>query len=556
MNSKPASFAEKEIYRQKLISFANIPNQTKLFVEYQNNSEDLENFYPTKNIKIREFAKEVLAEYKIDREAICRILKEENEAFGVGEKTLQNIEKLKQKDCVAVFTGQQAGLFSGPVYTIYKALSAIKLAEKLSNEGIKAVPIFWIASEDHDFDEISRTEILDAENKLKTIQNLPNTLPENSPVGFIKMDESITDSINKFIKNLQKTEFTENINELLVNSYKSGETFSRAFGKLLAKLFNKYGLILVSPMNEDLRKLSSPIFIEAIENAEIITKTLLEINKELEEKGYHAQVLVEKDFFPFFYIDDENKRNALRFDKEKSRIKSQNTKHEFTKEELIEIAKNNPQKLSPNALLRPVVQDFLFPTVCYFGGGAEIAYFGQNSIIYEILKRPVTPIKHRSSFTIIEGKHRRTLNKYNLNFADLFEGKEKILAEIVEKYLNTETAKIFAETEEIINTQLNRLDQHLHEDEPTLSDNLANRRRKILWHIGALRKKFHSAEIVKNEVINRRIGNLFTAILPDENLQERLLNVLHFLDLYGEHFIEWIYEAVNSEETEHQIIIF
>jgi uncharacterized protein YllA (UPF0747 family) len=146
------------------------------------------------------------------------------------------------------------------------------------------------------------------------------------------------------------------------------------------------------------------------------------------------------------------------------------------------------------------------------------------------------------------------MKKYELRFSDLFKGKEEIFARTVENFLNDGTAREFAEVEEIINRQLNRLDRHLLESEPTLSENLANRRRKIIWHIGALRKKYHRAEIFKNEVARRRLETLFTALLPHNALQERTLNVITFLNLYGANFIDWIYEAIDLDDKGHRII--
>lgn len=556
MNQKSAIALNGEIFNEQKLSFSETHGQSKLFVDFQSRPTDLEKFYPLINKDLSEVAPDVLASYETDRNELCDILLDENDKYNAGKKTLKNIKKLRRDDCLAVLTGQQAGLFSGPVYTIYKALSAIKLAENLTSNGLEAVPVFWIASEDHDFDEISRTFIINNEEALYEISNRPDYEIDGVPIGYLEIDKSIENSFEVLFENLKPTEFTKEIYKLLTNTYKIGETFSTAFGKLLASIFKDYGLIFVSPLNENLRKLSSPIYQKAIENSEAIKENLLTRNDELKEKKYHSQVLVENDFFPFFYIDKNNKRISLRRDNEKQTIKSQDSVYEFTQENLIEIAQNSPHSLSPNALMRPVIQDYLLPTICYFGGGAEIAYFGQNSVIYRVLDRPVTPIRHRASFSIIEGKYRRTLNKYKLSFADLFAGEERILAEIIEKYLNPETAQVFAESEEIINTQLQRLDQYLTKVDPTLSNNLANRQRKILWHLETLRNKFYRAERLNNQVINRRIDGLFTNLLPNNSLQERTLNVLHFFNLYGENFIQWLYDAVDSEEQKHQIIIF
>lgn len=549
--------SNKSSFAVENLSFSDIPGQSGIFIEYQQNPLSLKKYYPEaaeSHTQISQRIPGVLSRYKTDRNLLCDALEEINKNFNAGEKTLENIKLLRETDAVAVVSGQQAGLFSGPLYTIYKALSAVKLTECLRGRGFKTVPVFWIAEEDHDFDEIKKTSVLDKQGKLAEIENAPGELPEKLPVGFIKLDETASETIENLFKTLPRTEFSDHIKNSLSQSYQSGESYGTSFAKFLARILDKYGIIFMTPLDKNLKKLCSPVFSEAIEKSDEITARLLKRSSELEAAKYHAQVLVEENSFPLFWINEKGERKSLRRDLRSGKIKAQNSKAEFTKEELIRIAGGEPQNLSPNALLRPVVQDYLLPTVLYFGGSAEIAYFAQTAVIYEILNRPVTPIRHRASFTIIEPKHRRTMKKYDLQFSDLFKGKQEILAKIVEKFLNNVTAREFAEVEEIINTQLNRLDQHLSESEPTLSENLANRRRKIIWHIGALRKKYHRAEIFKNEVARRRIETLFTALLPQNGLQERTLNVITFLNLYGANFIDWIYEAIDLDDREHQMI--
>lgn len=556
MDHESVSAYKKEIFDLKTISFDEVPGQSRLFLDFQAGNKDLSKFFPNGNIATARFAKEVLANYCISRDTICDILLEENISYQVKEKTLKNIDKLRSEDCVAVLTGQQAGLFSGPIYTIYKALSAIKLADRLNAEGVNAVPVFWVASEDHDFDEIKKTTIVDRDSKIRQVEYDSANVGVNIPVGWIKTDETIREIRHDFFESLPETEFSSYLQRIIEETYISNESFSVAFTRLLAELFGDFGLIFTSPLNEELRKLSSPMFIQAIQKSKEIGSELLKRNLELEKHNYHSQVLVENDFFPFFYIDDDNKRNGLQMDLDGSKIRSQDAKLEFTGRDLVEIADKTPWKLSPNALMRPIVQDYLFPTVCYFGGGAEIAYFGQNSIIYRILDRPVTPIRHRASFTIIAAKHRKTFERYNLEFGDLYNGKEKVLSRIIENYINSPTSRVFGETEEVITSQIEKLDRSLTKDDVTLSESLSKRRRKILWHIRTLRRKFHRAELEKNRVVDRRIERMFSSVLPAGVLQERNLNALQFLNLYGENFIYWLYDAIDLEEKEHQIITF
>ena len=546
----------RTIYHLKTVPFAEIPAQSKLFLDFQTNAPQIKKFYPNKQIKPKEFIAKILENYSVDRNRLADALRRINTDFAVSRQTLENIERLRENDSVAVVTGQQAGLFSGAIYTIYKALSAVKLAENLKKQNVNAVPVFWIAEEDHDFEEIKKTFNLDKNDELSESVSEPKNLPDSAPVGFIEIGENINQTIEKLLADLPHTEFTGEIETLLRETYQSEETYSAAFAKFLAKIFRNYGLIFLAPLDAELKKLCAPIFTKAVEKAGEINEKLLRRNDELAAANYHAQVLVEKDSFPFFLIGDGGERQALRRSAENGKIKIAKTKNEISLDELKRIAETAPEKLSPNALLRPVAQDFLLPTILYFGGAAEIAYFAQNEVIYQTLNRPVTPIRHRASFTVVEPRNRRTLEKYELKLIDLFGDREKLVGELVEKFLDGETAAAFDEVEKNIDEQIKFLAKKLSISEPTLADNLANRRQKILWHIGALRKKYHRAETVKDQVFERRVETLFNSLLPRDALQERTLNVVTFLNRHGANFIEWIYEAVDVDEKDHQILIF
>jgi len=284
-----------------------------------------------------------------------------------------------------------------------------------------------------------------------------------------------------------------------------------------------------------------------------IVSAIRERSRVFAADGFHSQVLVEEDYFPFFWLNDEGRRVALRKIRADG-YRAKGSTQEFTLAELREIAANEPRRLSPGVMLRPVVQDYLLPTVCYFGGGAEIAYFAQNSGVYAELNRPVTPILHRQSFTIVEAKQRKVLEKFDLTLAQLFDGIEKITLHLAEKSGASGTAQLFADAEEKINTEMNRLDQHLAQIDTTVADNLAKRRRKMIYHIVTLRKKALLAQLRKDEVTSRQIENLFAALLPNGGLQERTLNVFSFLNKFGPNFIEWLYRAIDLEDNDHRIV--
>lgn len=554
MNCEQALAQRRENFKVETQSFDHIPNQSKLFLDFQLDADSIQTLYPSRNTDFEKLSQNVLANYKIDREVLCDILHEDHVGLNAQPKTLENIQKLRSDDCVAVIAGQQAGLFSGSMYTIYKALSAIKLANELTAQGIKAVPMFWIASEDHDFEEANKTFILNENGNIDVISNDVEGVQENTPVAFIKLGDQVQNAIDEYFQGLRQTEFSKDAKGLLEEIYQPSETYSSSFAKFILRLFGDCGLILVCPMNKGLRQLCSPIFEEAIEKHEEITTELLNRDSLLAERGYHSQVHVDEDFFPFFYLDENKKRNALRFDKEHDSIKSLYSEQTFKKQDLIEIARKSPHQLSPNVLMRSVVQDYLFPTVCYYGGSAEIAYFAQNEVVYSTLNRPVTKFRHRASFTIVDPKSKRTLDRYELGFADMFRGQEDLLAEIIEKFIADKTAKTFTEVEETINHQMQRLEEELVKSEPTLSENLKNRRKKIQWHIDTLRAKFHRAETFKNDVVRRRIEFTIASLYPKDALQERTMNVMYFFNLFGPNFINWLNHSIDLDEKEHQIL--
>ena len=542
--------------RAESLPFSEIPGQSKLFVQYQSDPESLRRYYPNavkSYTQIAERIPDVLANHKADRQLLCDALEETNRKFGATEKTLENIRLLRDDDTVAVVTGQQAGLFSGPLYTIYKALSAVRMAECLNDRGYKAVPVFWVATEDHDFEEVSNAFILNKNGAVTELRNEPKRCYTNLPVGYVKLDDSIDETIDEMFRGLASTEFTDELKALITESWKSGDYFGDSFGVLITRLLGKYGLIVLCPLNNALKSLAAPVYVEAIKRSAEIVDALQKRSRELEADGYTAQVLIGDDYFPLFWQARDDTRNSLKKSKEGT-FKTKDGTREFTLHELAEIAASEPYRFSPSVVLRSVVQDYILPTVCYFGGGAEIAYFAQSGEVYRLLDRPVTPILHRQSFSFVETKNAKTLDRYDLDLVDLFYGIEAILPGIVEKYLNHGTSALFADVEEKINAQLHRLDENLSTVDISLVENLAKRRRKILYHIAALRNKFRHVQLRKDETINRQFENLFASLMPNGALQERSINVAYFLNRYGINFIDWIYQASDLDDKGHRVI--
>ena len=542
-------------FKVEKLSFDKIPNQTRLFLEFLENPSNLKTFYPAAVSKIEELparAPTVLENYTTDREQLADALLNANRIWQATPETLANIERLRQKDAVAVVTGQQAGLFGGALYTVYKAFSIIKIAEKLRSRGVNTVPIFWIASEDHDFHEVAETFVLNRENQVTKIKIEPNAANEDLPIGNILLNDSLEIAIGQFFDQLPKTEFSAQLNDLIRGTYQPQRSLSESFARLLTKLLGKYGLIMLDPLDANLKRLAAPIYEKAVAHSAEITNNLVEQNRRLTEHDFHQQIKVEANSFPFFLFDETGKRIAL--ERANDKIKAKKQRKEFAVADLIKIARDEPNKLSPNATLRAAVQDFLLPTICYVGGAAEVAYFAQTATVNQTLERPATPILHRASVTVVEPNVRRTLEKYDLTLADFFDKPEILQAKIVNERLNNDAANVFRETEDNINAQLDRLNQSLSPIDPTLAENLANKRKKILWQINSLQQKFVKAEMRRHETADKRLQTAFAQLYPRTALQERSLNVAWLLALHGENVLDWIYAAIDVDQSEHRIL--
>ena len=549
-------FTNPHKFRIESLPFSEISGQSSLFLNYQTDPHGLRDFIPGAlkgHTTLNDRIDSVLAGYEVDRDRLAESLLKQNIDLESGPKSIENIAKLRQADCVAVVTGQQVGLFSGPLYTIYKALSAIKLAECLTNRGFNAVPVFWMATEDHDFKEISKTSVTGRDGRLKDFSVSSPESESHFSVGRMTIGDDIVGTIESLLLELPATEFSKEIEEALRRTWKPGENFGRAFARFLNWVLGDRGLVFLCPLEDEIKKLSAPIYRKAIENASELTNAAIERSQRLVQSGKHAQVHISEDYFPLFIEEQNGARTALRRRGDGVLI-TREGKSTLDEKELLQIADDHPEKLSPGVLLRPVVQDFLLPTLAYFAGAAEIAYFAQGSGAYEILGRVAPTVYHRQSFSLVEPRHAKTFDQLDLSLKSLFEGKDILSPRIVESILNSDVAETFDSVESEVLRQLEILETKLSEVDPTLTENLEMRRRKIEYHIGALRRKFHQAQLRKDDAMRKRLDDLFDAVLPNHHLQERTLNICSPLNRYGRSICDWIFEAIDLDDPDHRIL--
>jgi bacillithiol biosynthesis cysteine-adding enzyme BshC len=562
------STPEQAGLRVETIPFDQIPQQSRLFLDYLRDPIALRRFYPEAvrfHSEVSERRDRVLANHKTDRAAVCDALEQMNRSWGANEKTLANIRLLREADCIAVVSGQQAGLFTGPLYTIYKALSAVKLAECMSQRGIKSVPVFWMATEDHDFPEVAKAEIINRDCALSSVTVPAEVHPEGLPVGKVVLDESIKASIQSLFEALPQSEFSDDLEKLLRDAYQPGRKFGEAFAQVMTLLVGQRGLILLDPLDSHLKKVAAPLYSEAARRAHEIAIAIVNRSRELEEAGYHAQVAPSENSFPLFWHDDNGARHALsRNENGKYQAKSAGQKpdreggldgnQEFTADDLAEWALREPDRFSPNVTLRAVVQDFLLPTIAYYGGAAEIAYFAQTAEVYRILDRPTTAILPRASMTMVERHTWRSLERYGISLDDFFAGLDHVLARVVKEYLGKETSAAFEHTTRTFNSELDDLQEQLRRVDPTLAEALEKGRRKINYQVDGLRTRFNRAQVGRDEAVHRQIEHAFDLLYPGKTLQERRINITSLLARHGQYLVDWVYDAIDLGSNDHQIV--
>ena len=476
-----------------------------------------------------------------------------NRRWGADQTTLDNIQLLRESDCIAVVSGQQAGLFTGPLYTIYKALSAVKLAGCLRQRETKAVPVFWIAAEDHDFAEVAKAEFIGRDCQLKNVAVTDALHREGQPVGQVVTNDSIDAVVDQLFELLPNSEFADDMKALVKDAWRPGRGYVESFAMMMTSLLSRYGLILLDPLDPELKQLAAPLYSEAAQRAPEIAAALEKRSADLEQAGYHAQVLATANSFPLFLHDEQGARHAVAR-VENGKYKTKAIDREYSAAELATMARQTPEKFSPNVTLRAVVQDYLLPTIAYYGGAAEIAYFAQTAEVYRVLGRPATPILPRSSLTMIERHTGRVLERYDLTLNDFFEGLEPVIKRVVEEHLGADTAKLFAKAEGNVNHELDRLRQELESIDPTLAGALETGRKKINYQLDGLRQRFVRAQISRDEAAHRQLQRAADQIYPNKDLQERHINITSLLARHGTYVIEWIFNALNLGSSEHQVV--
>ncbi len=537
--------------KAQCLSFSQIPHTNRLFADFLSWNPKVHRLYQ-RPPRVGDWIADEAASVRYDdarRAAVCAALERQNRAWGASEKTLANIQKIRSGAFAAV-TGQQVGLFGGPLFSLFKALTAVKCAEEANRAGVDCVPIFWLATQDHDLAEVQQAHLPGKEGALESFRS-PATGIENSPVGTVQFGREIITVVDSAAQLLGDGEIVE----ILRGCYRPEETYGSAFARLFAKIFGDWGVILLDANDPELNRVAEPIYRTAIERAAELDQKLLARGKELESAGYDQQVRITESSTLLFTLQDGERvpihRRESAFSATLDFVIGEKR---ISQADLLRRISTSPEQFSPNVLLRPVVQDYLLPTLAYAGGGAEIAYFAQAAVVYESLLQRVTPIIPRFSATLVEPRPQSLLERYELNLPDIFRGCEQLREELAERALPRELHSAFQAAEASMEKSMAQIRNTLANLDKTLVDAANTASEKMHYQLDQLRSRAARAELRQAEVLGRHAELLSNSLFPHKTLQEREVSGIYFLAQYGIDLLRNLYECIRPECVDHQII--
>ncbi len=534
------------------IGFQHFPSTTRLYRDFLYDFSKTAPFLGSDFRRKESFAsasKGVLSR-SYEREKLISILTEQNRSFSSSAKTFENLERFAQPNAMAVFTGQQGGLFGGPIFTLYKAWTVLHLAQKLERDlGLPVVPFFWMAADDHDFAEVDHIFVIDKNNRLQKLQYVPAQLPSGEPMGRVRFDNSITSVLKSWDEAFSPTEFKSEIANALSTDYAVGKSFPEAFAVRMNRFLGDSGLVFVNPNDSRLKELAVSFFIDEIGLDGTSQSKVAAVNEQLLASGYHVQVHKSQDLVNLFY--QPVKRQALR--KGEGSFVAEDSER-FTSSEIEKTIRNEPGSFSPNVLLRPVFQSFLFPVVSVVLGPSEVAYFAQTGPLFELHKLPFPVVYPRKSVTLLESRAKRVLEKYNLSLLDFTGDPEVLLGRLIRATEGKELETKVTFARQSVKEAIDALKRELSSLDPTLERTADQVKAKFDLEIQNLEKKGVAAAKRKNETLREQIFRTKDFLFPEGELQERKLNATYFLVKYGFDILPRVREQINFENVDHQVI--
>ena len=541
--------------KSEYLDYRDIPGQNPIFLRYLHEFESVAAWYPAGPPEpglLRRRADEILRSGRAyPREALAVSLERFNRAVGAGEPALENVRKLRDTAAVAIVTGQQIGLFGGPALAVHKALTVVSLARQLSDDGVQAIPVFWLASDDSDYDEIAAARLLSDDGELLTVVHPRPADNGNRTVGSVPVTASgaLFDPLER---KLVRGDFRQFVLASLRESYAEGRSLNQAFGAWMASLFQEQGLVLFDALSAGVKQELTGAYEIAVRNREQLIGALRQRSDELQQAGLTPQVPITNEETLLFLFDGDRRFKLSAVDGG-FQAKEEDTRR-FRPEELMALSRRNPEALGPNVLFRPILQDLLFPTVAYVAGPAETAYFAQISAIAPFWQ--VTPaVLPRVGVTLVDAKAQRLFAKYRIGVTDLLGSTpEQTLRRLAKDTAAGDLIRKFEGLEADVEKQADQIRGELAPTDAGIAQLLKNSEAKMLYQVRKVQDRFIRNYALHSSNLARHVGFLHNSLYPEQALQERVINFNHFLILQGPTMIDQILQSIQPFCKEHQIL--
>ena len=487
------------------------------------------------------------ASLQADRGVLADALTAQSRTFVAGESTFYNLGKLRQ-GARAIVTGQQVGLLGGPLLTLLKAATAIRKAQVASEHGVPHVPIFWMATEDHDLDEVNQAALLGKFG----VETLRSSFAghRQQPVGGLLLGDAIEPVLARAEELLDYAPITE----LLRASYAPGNTLASAFGKFLSGVFREHGLIVVDASTRAFHAMGAPVLRYAIEHSDELHKVLIERTKELEQAGYAAQVLVSDDSSLLFLMDESGNRLPLkRPPAPGGRREWKAGPRAYSDVELIALLQAEPERLSPNALLRPVFQDSILPTSAYIGGPAEIAYFAQCQPLFQRILGTVTPVLPRLSATLVPAAIRSVMDQHELTLRDVMTTSDALAQRLGARAMPIEGKRRIASAGNALDAELSEVQRWMESLDANLGRSAGVAANKMRYQMNRLRRLAANWQIERETYLRKHADAITHTLYPEQHVQERLLSGVQMLAMSKVDLAAFLVENAQQECPGHQV---
>jgi bacillithiol biosynthesis cysteine-adding enzyme BshC len=484
------------------------------------------------------------------RSEMAQVLASQQAERGAPARAREAARQLADPRAVALVTGQQAGLFGGPLFTLHKALTALKLAEKVSREhNVPVVAVFWIDAEDHDWNEVRSCTVFDEALGTHSI-SLParSASADPTPVATVKLDRSISTALDELESVLAPTEFRAGLMADLREAYSPGMGMASAFGRWLERVLGPRGLVVYDSSDPATKPLAADVFIRELTSPGETSKLAATTGADLVARGYHVQVQPQDEAVAVFHLDGG--RRPIRQQDGQFVI----GERRYAPSDLIQEARTTPAAFSPNVLLRPVVQDTLFPTICYVAGPNELAYLGQLRQIYDRFGVQMPLMYPRASATLVDSGALRFLQKYKLPLEALQPQDESSLNQLLEAQIPTSVEDSFSGVAHAIETTMGRLVQTIPALDPTLQGAAQSTLGRMQHDLSSLHNKIIQAAKRRDETLRRQYTRARALAFPQGHAQERTIGFISFLNQYGPALIDRLDSELPLDPGHHWIV--